>query len=582
MPTAQVAHPRAQRLLDEHFVSDRLAVTLRSVATVWAPVALLGVLLWLRREGIPAVGEAGFWETLVMAALLTVYAVGWLVSLRFPMTGGTVLAFAAVAVGILATLEERPTRAVMLTALLFVPAFLHWIVWQRTRRLPAIVALAVVLVTLLVAGGWAAASVWDHYYGPQHPTSPLTAGPPTPVWWVWSGAVTPTSASVVAGLRDADATARLAVATEPDLAGARLVEGTRPADDPGVVRFDLRELAPNTTYHYAVEVDGIRDLDKSGRFTTSLDGPLSFRFVFASCAQVASNGAVYDAMREQEPRLVLLTGDWFYADIPDNDPEAFRNAYQATLSSPAQSALYRSTATAYVWDDHDFGPNDANGGSASRPAAMQVYRARVPHYPLAADDSPVFQAFTIGRVRFVLTDTRSARDPQGKPDGPDKTMLGAEQRAWLERELVASSRTHALVVLTSAVPWITPAEPGADHWGGYATERRWLADVIAGHGITNLLMIAGDAHMVAIDDGSHSDFSTAGTGGFPLMQAAALDRPGSLKGGPYSEGAHAGAGQFGLAEIDDDGTGAPTVTLRGMRWDGEELLRYEFTPPAPR
>ncbi len=40
----------------------------------------------------------------------------------------------------------------------------------------------------------------------------------------------------------------------------------------------------------------------------------------------------------------------------------------------------------------------------------QAYREVVPHYPLVhAGDGPINQAFTIGRVRFVLTDNRSER-----------------------------------------------------------------------------------------------------------------------------------------------------------------------------
>jgi hypothetical protein len=104
--------------------------------------------------------------------------------------------------------------------------------------------------------------------------------------------------------------------------------------------------------------------------------------------------------------------------------------------------------------------------------------------------------------------------------------------------------------------------------------------MIAAAGLTDrLLMIAGDAHMVAIDDGTNTDFSTDRSGGFPLMHAAALDRPGSFKAGPYSEGAHPGAGQFGLVRVDDAGADL-TVTLSGRDHTGAELVGYRFTVPA--
>jgi hypothetical protein len=86
--------------------------------------------------------------------------------------------------------------------------------------------------------------------------------------------------------------------------------------------------------------------------------------------------------------------------------------------------------------------------------------------------------------------------------------------------------------------------------------------------------------MLAIDDGSHSDYSAAGDAGFPVMQAAALDRPGSVKGGPYSEGAYPGGGQFGVMSVEDDGGAWITVTLSGRDWTGREIVAYRFTVPA--
>jgi hypothetical protein len=129
------------------------------------------------------------------------------------------------------------------------------------------------------------------------------------------------------------------------------------------------------------------------------------------------------------------------------------------------------------------------------------------------------------------------------------------------------------------VPWIARDSAGGDDWGGFATERREIADFIADNGIANLMLLAGDAHMVGIDDGSNADYSTNGGAGFPVMHAAALDRPGSVKGGPYSEGAYPGAGQYGLATFRDDGE-SMTVELRGRNWLGEDIVTYSFVVPA--
>jgi hypothetical protein len=203
----------------------------------------------------------------------------------------------------------------------------------------------------------------------------------------------------------------------------------------------------------------------------------------------------------------------------------------------------------------------------------------VPHYALpgGSREGPIYQAFTMGRVRFVMLDLRSERVPADTPDGLAKTMMGAAQRRWLEGELLGAHERGQLAVIVSSVPWIDPASPGADDWAGYATERRAISRFIAAHGI-RALMLGGDAHMIAIDDGSHADYSGTGRGGFPVMHAAALDRHGSTKGGPYDEGMFPRHGHYGTVTVRDDGE-RMQVELRGKDYHGRVLASLDVTVP---
>jgi hypothetical protein len=293
----------------------------------------------------------------------------------------------------------------------------------------------------------------------------------------------------------------------------------------------------------------------------------------SSCARTGSNVAVYDAIRAVDPLFHLATGDMHYENIESTSPSAFIDAYERALTTPAQGALAREVPVAYMWDDHDYGPNDADASFIGRSAVREAYRTAVPHYPTPVGDAPINQAFTIGRVRFVLTDQRSERTAD--------TMLGEIQRAWLLDELRTASATHAVVVWVNTVPWIGPAADGADGWAGQARERGEIAEAIAAAEIDNLVMVSGDAHMLAIDDGTNSDYAAGGGAGFPVFHAAALDRPGNVKGGPYSEGAYPGFGQFGVLEFGDDGGAAVTVRMSGRNWKDERIVGYERTFPAP-
>lgn len=377
--------------------------------------------------------------------------------------------------------------------------------------------------------------------------------------WVWSGAVTPASASVKARITLPSKGARLRLV---DDGGARPEARTVPADglsspDPnGIVEFPLSDLQPATRYRYTVETEEGGAL--AGTFRTFGDGPFSFRVAFASCASTGSNSPVFDTIRRLSPDLFVHMGDFHYENIARDSPDRFREAYDDVLASPRQSEMYRAMPLAYVWDDHDFGPNDADGTSPSKPAAFSVYRQVVPHYPLATpDNQSVNHAFTIGRVRFIVTDNRSSRTPVTLADASRRTMLGQAQLAWFEKELEASSG-YALIVWVNTVPWITRRKGQTDGWERYTAERTRIADRIESLGLTHrMVMLSGDAHMVAIDDGTNSNYATgaaAGTPGFPVVHAAPMDRRTSEKGGPYSNGVSRKRGQFGLMDVTDDGT----------------------------
>jgi len=399
-----------------------------------------------------------------------------------------------------------------------------------------------------------------------------------PVRWIWSGAVTDRSAVVKAKVDLGAGRPRLCVG-ETEVA-------PREVSASGIAAFHLEGLSPSTGYEYRVAVGNGAAL--GGRFQTFARGPMSFRFVFGSCARTGSNHRIFETMRSLDPLFTLHMGDFHYENIAEDDPARFRRAFDDVLASDRQSSLYRSAPIAYIWDDHDYGPNDADRTHAGKRSALAVYDECVPHYPVE-HGSDLRQAFTVGRVRFLLTDVRSERAPDDLPDGPDKTMLGQAQREWLLSEIEAARGRDALVVWVNPVPWI--AEKGSGHgWGRYDWERRYIADRIHAAGMTErLLMLSGDGHMVAIDDGSHSNFAGNGAKGFPVVHAAPFDRYGRHKGGPYSHGTAGRRAlfgliaiqQFGLAEIRDDGDSLE-VALSGRNERGELLegMSLSLTYPA--
>ncbi|MDA0321390.1 MAG: alkaline phosphatase D family protein [Verrucomicrobia bacterium] len=414
--------------------------------------------------------------------------------------------------------------------------------------------------------------------------------------YAWTGAVTPTSAvvSVRCGVED-DATRLLvrdgaggAVATVSPTSPVSLSKGNR------LARFEIAGLSPSSRYHYALDVGGRHVSSPLGEFETFPGDASSFTFAVGSCAMSGSSHPVFGTVRQAKPLFYLMLGDFFYSEHWMDREANLRRYYSQALRAGMQRELYQSVPIAYVWDDHDYGKDDAHSDSDSRTAARLAYQNVVPHYPLAAGtgDVPIYQSFAVGRTYFILTDLRSERTPSVEPDHAGKTMMGERQKAWFKSQLLYAHERYSVIFWGSSVPWIATPEVNSDTWGGYHHERVELANFIRDHEISELVILGGDTHMIAFDDGSNSDYAEGGGAPVPVFQAGALDRVGTEKGGPYSHGAFPNRtlgekrdGQFGLVSVEDGGGSEIRVTFSGKRYECDsgqvvELLRSSLVRSA--
>lgn len=555
-------------------VDRRRARQLHRMTLLWVGGLVAAYAILAFTGGLPRNPESGVMgtglEIPLQWALLFLIVTGVLLARRWHVAGAIVVASAAALLGYASSLQYPAPIAAVVTVVAWVPALLLWLEWHRRTTLRA--ALAAAVATSVVLGGVvaAAATTYSEYWGPTHPQSTVAAPNMNVVEWMWAGGVTSTSGEIRLRTIDEVDQVRVVVSEHADLSRPVRTAEAQPAGD-RVAAVRLDGLQSDTLYYYAAEVNDLVVRDRVQSFRTFPVGAASFTFALGSCQFGGSNGKVFDVMRASNPLFVLAMGDWTYGNINRNDAARFRDQYDLNLTAPAQAALYAQAPIAYVWGDHDYDGNDADRTAPSRQAAMQTYRQMTPHYPLAGDpEAPIYQAFTVGRVRFVLTDTRSARDPVDEPIGAYRSTLGEEQREWLLEEIAGADR-YGLVIWVNPDPWLTPDNPASDTWGGFADERRVIADAIAENDVDNLLMVSGDAHMLAFDDGTNTDYSSTQAGGFPLFHAAAVDRPGSVKGGPYSGPVLPGGGQFGTVEVLDDGSSIQ-ATLTGWNWESERLF----------
>lgn len=349
-----------------------------------------------------------------------------------------------------------------------------------------------------------------------------------------------------------------------------------------VARLEVGGLDPGTTYYCAAEINGVLDTEMLGVFRTlPVPGPTSFTCAFSGDADTGSNHQVFEEIINQSPLFFIHLGDLHYEDIDVNDVGSFLAAYDAVLAAPRQGALYRQVPTLYMWDDHDSGPDDGHGGSPGRDAACEAYRRRVPHPPLveAGPTGAIYFTYEVGRVMFIFTDQRSMASPKSDPDTAAKSVLGSTQKAWFKALLSDPANDGKLFVWVCSRVWGGVATAGADHWGGFTTERREIADHVKAHCANRFCVLSADMHSLAIDDGTNHDFATGGGAPMPTFQASPLDRGGAQTygGATYSQGGRfLSNGQFGTMEVTDTGGEQITVTWTGFDSAGDQLVQYSF------
>ncbi|KAL7787067.1 PhoD-like phosphatase [Trichoderma ceciliae] len=276
-----------------------------------------------------------------------------------------------------------------------------------------------------------------------------------------------------------------------------------PATDQ-VVAFALSGLARDTCYQYRT------NSSHSGQFHTTTQHPKQFSFLATSCIlpffpyspvdhSLRIRGLevldTYLLRQQRSPDFMLFLGDFIYADLPKRfgfSSEHYRRFYRKAYSSTSWSPRLRSLPWLHAYDDHEI-TNDWSGGKdglyadAINPYLLYQHAANPP--PTMHPDA-LYYTFDHGSASFFVLDTRCCRSPANTPDGPDKTMLGAEQLAKLRHWLRAAPGWKFVV---SSVPFTVNFGGGStDSWAGYRWEREQL---LQGMWLTTgVVIISGDRH----------------------------------------------------------------------------------------
>lgn len=212
----------------------------------------------------------------------------------------------------------------------------------------------------------------------------------------------------------------------------------------------------------------------------------------------------FAAMREVEPEFFIGTGDIVYYDHPretraQTRPQMLRKWHEQ-FRFPRLVEFFAETPAYWSKDDHDFRFDDADlreGRAPSSDLGIDLFREQLPVVPSGNDHQPTYRTHRVHRhLQLWFVEGRDYRSPNRMEDGPEKTIWGAEQRAWLERTLRESDATWKIII--SPTPMVGPdrASKRDNHTNprGFRHEGESFMRWLNREGLERVMVFCGDRH----------------------------------------------------------------------------------------
>ena len=246
------------------------------------------------------------------------------------------------------------------------------------------------------------------------------------------------------------------------------------------------------------------------------------RIAFGSCADVDKPQPVWEPILARRNDLFIFLGDNIYADTRDMSVLSAKYAKFAAI--PGVARLRSTTPVVAMWDDHDFGENDAGGDYPLKDESRRIFLDfwQEPAGSPRRDRDGVYASYVFGppgkRVQVILPDLRYNRTaltpmelggtdyetwsrarvaaglnlpgPYVRNPDPKATMLGERQWQWLERQLEVPAELRlfgsSVQVLADFTGW--------EAWANFPHDQQRLIDLIRRKNASGVLFLSGDIH----------------------------------------------------------------------------------------
>ncbi|MCF8465423.1 MAG: alkaline phosphatase family protein [Flavobacteriales bacterium] len=304
---------------------------------------------------------------------------------------------------------------------------------------------------------------------------------------------------------------------------------------------------------------------------------------FGSCPNQNAGLPVLDKVADLNPDIFCWLGDNIYGDT--HDMKVLQRKYSALGCRPEFRSLNQKTHFLAVWDDHDYGQNDAGKEYSQKEASKNIFLDFWGE-PLNSErwnHSGNYHSETFGpiaqRVQFIMLDTRTFRDPLLLNDGapwknayrPNEdstvTMLGQEQWLWLEQTLLEPAEIR--IVMSSIQFGID--YHGFEAWANMPHEKQRFLDLIASTHSEGVLIVSGDMHWAELSRIEHPNlYSIYDLTSSGITEEYSPVEPNSNRVGPAFN--HANAGMIEIDWLQTD----PDIRMYVIDVNGEVVINHQL------
>ena len=290
------------------------------------------------------------------------------------------------------------------------------------------------------------------------------------------------------------------------------------------IKMSMSALEPNTTYQYHFVLNGNVVAASTGEFKTQdlwqyrKPAP-DFSFLAGSCAYFneakydrpgkpyGGDSSIFETMAKEKAAFMLWLGDNWYTRESDFYSEWGLN-YRASRdrSLSVLQPFWKAMSHYAIWDDHDYGPNNADKSFILKEASRRVFMNNWNNPSFGEKDQGIYTKFTYNDVEFFLLDDRWFRSNDITPDSingqpnTNKKMFGEQQMEWFKNAMRQSQDNSnvSFRIIATGSQVLNPLSPG-DCFRHYFAEYKEMMDFLQDENINGVVFLTGDRHLSEIN-----------------------------------------------------------------------------------